>query len=105
MDNEKSLPSPPGISEVAHRLREDVSMLMSAIDRERGALEDRVRGLVEQHPVATLAGAFGVGYVLGGGILSRRSLPVFGIALRYAAGEMLSRLVSQMNDGNVAVPR
>lgn len=108
MDNEKSLPSPPGISEVAHRLREDVGMLMSAIDRERGALEDRVRGLVEDHPVATLAGAFGIGYVFGGGILSRRSLPVLGIALRYAAGEMLGRLMSeasQMNHGNVAVPR
>ena len=105
MDNEKTLPSPPGISEVAHRLREDVSMLMSAIDRERGALEDRVRGLVDEHPVATLAGAFGIGYVLGGGIFSRRSLPVFGIALRFAAGEVLGRLMSQMNDGNVAVPR
>jgi hypothetical protein len=105
VDNDHALPQPPGISEVAHRLREDVGMLVSAIDRERGALEDRVRGLVEEHPVATMAGAFGIGYVLGGGIFSRRSLPIFGMALRFAAGEMLGRLMSQMDDGNVAIPR
>lgn len=108
MDNENALPQPPGITEVAHRLREDVGMLMSAIDRERGALEDRVRNLVEEHPVATLAGAFGIGYVLGGGIFSRRSLPIFGMALRFAAGEVLGRLMSdttQMDSGHVAVPR
>ena len=79
-------------------------MLMSAIDRERGELENRVRGLVEDHPVASLAGAFGIGYVLGGGIFSRRSLPIFGMALRFAAGEMLGRLMSSQ-DENVAVPR
>jgi hypothetical protein len=105
VDDEHALPQPPGISEVAHRLREDVGMLMSAIERKRDAIEERMRGLVEEHPVASIAGAFGIGYVLGGGIFSRRSRPILGIALRLATGEMLARLMSRMDDGNVAIPR
>jgi hypothetical protein len=78
---------------MASRLREDFEMLRGALERRRGEWEGQVRAYVTAHPVATLAGAFGVGYVLGGGLLSRRTLPVLGLAMRATAGELLGRLL------------
>jgi hypothetical protein len=50
-------------------------------DRIEGAATE-VRALVRQHPMGALAAALGVGYVLGGGLFTRTSSRVFGLAVR-----------------------
>jgi hypothetical protein len=100
-------PQPPGLGEVATRLREDLGMLMSAIDRERDEVEHRVRSFMHQHPVATLTATFGVGYLLGGGLFSRRSIPLLGLGLRLAGSQVVARMLGQMGetgDGSTPIP-
>ena len=103
MDHTPATPEPPGIGEVATRLREDFEMLRTALGRERADLEARLRQVVEEHPVASVAVGFGVGYVLGGGLFSRRTLPVFGLGLRLLAGELLGQGIGELDRGE-AVP-
>ena len=102
LDHTSATPEPPGISEVATRLREDFGMLRTALGRERADLEVRLRQVVEEHPVASVAVGFGVGYVLGGGLFSRRTLPVVGLALRLVAGELLGRGVGDLDHNPAA---
>ncbi|HVX95015.1 MAG TPA: hypothetical protein VHK47_08895 [Polyangia bacterium] len=57
--------------------------------RRRARVTDRIEGaatevgaLVRQHPVGALAAALGVGYVVGGGLFTRTTSRVFGLAVR-----------------------
>jgi len=72
-------------------------MLRNALGRERADLEARLRAAVHEHPVASVAVGFGVGYVLGGGLLSRKTLPVVGLGLRLLAGELLGNAIGEMD--------
>lgn len=57
--------------------------------RRRAGVTDRIEdaatevgALVRQHPVGALAAAVGAGYVLGGGLFTRATSRVFGLAMR-----------------------
>ena len=43
-----------------------------------------IKGRLERNPYGVLAGALGVGFVLGGGLFTRLSAKVFGAGLRVA---------------------
>ena len=103
MNHSPTAPEPPGIGEVASRLREDLGMLRNAIGRERADLEGRLQTLFDTHPLATLAAGFGIGYVLGGGLLSRRTLSLFRLGARVAFGELFARTLSDLEPA-AAVP-
>jgi hypothetical protein len=58
----------------------DDSLDDSHDDSTKGAFD--VAALVDSHPVATLLGALGVGYVLGGGLFTSLTRRLFGTGLR-----------------------
>jgi hypothetical protein len=79
-------------------------MLRSAFDRERLELQERAKTLFEDHPVAVVAAGFGLGFVLGGGLLSRAAIPALGLCARAYAGDLLGRVLSGVEQGGAAVP-
>ncbi len=62
----------------------------SLVDLVRDVLD--IQGRVDRNPYATLAGAFGVGFVLGGGLFTRLTERVTGAALRAGLMAALPRL-------------
>jgi hypothetical protein len=53
--------------------------------RRRAAARFELAKYVGQHPVGTLAAAFGVGYLLSGALFSKASARILGLGVRYAA--------------------
>jgi hypothetical protein len=52
------------------------------LDEASSDFAHEVRGLVEAHPLGTLLGALGVGYVLGGGLFTAMTRRLIGGGLR-----------------------
>jgi hypothetical protein len=61
----------PEIREIEHAVQEDLNELGHAIRRRTGELRDAARGFVDEHPLASVGLAFGVGYVLSGALVSK----------------------------------
>lgn len=97
-------PQPPGISEIATRMREDFGMLRGALERQRAEVEDQIRAFVTTRPLVSLGAAFGVGYVLGGGLFSRLTTHLAGLGIRILASDLVASTLTDMDRGGVSVP-
>ncbi len=77
-----------------HRVDQIGSDAQQLWDDARGAVTDLrdtldLKGRVERNPYLTLAAAFGVGYVLGGGLFTRTTARVIRLGMRLAALPMV----------------
>jgi hypothetical protein len=77
-----------------HRVDQIGSDAQRLIDDARGAVTDLqqtldIKGRVERNPYMMLAAAFGVGYVLGGGLFTRTTARVLRLGVRLAALPMV----------------
>jgi hypothetical protein len=85
------------LNESAHQLFEEARStfedLGSAID---------LRGRVQRHPVAMVAAALGVGYVLGGGLFSRLTFRMVGLGVRMAAIPLVKHQLLDMAEAAVS---
>ena len=73
---------PQSIGDASRRLRGDLNDLYAAVTRSKDDLGVRLGTYLREQPHAALAIAFGIGYVLGGGLFSRASSRLFGIGAR-----------------------
>ena len=64
----------PTINDVGDKMREDFAMLREAAERRKDEIVANVNQLVEQHPLAMVGAAFGVGVVLSGGLVSKTAM-------------------------------
>jgi hypothetical protein len=66
-----------------------------------------VTALVRQHPVGALAAAAGIGYILGGGLFTRTTSRVFGLAVRlgvrFALMPLIERELSALAGGGISM--
>ena len=77
-----------------HRVDQIGSDAQRLIDDARGAVTDLqqtldIKGRVERNPYMMLAAAFGVGYVLGGGLFTRTTARMIRLGVRLAALPMV----------------
>ncbi|HXC51772.1 MAG TPA: hypothetical protein VN634_12855 [Candidatus Limnocylindrales bacterium] len=74
------------------QLQGDAQKLVGHVQEARSELQTFLTDTVRERPVATLAAAAGIGYVLGGGLSSRLTVLMLGFATRFglavAAREM-----------------
>src|SRR5687767_11349796 len=70
------------IGDASRRLRGDLGDLFTAFTRSRDDLSDRIGGFVRERPIASVAIAFGIGYVLAGGVFSRATSRLLAIGMR-----------------------
>jgi ElaB/YqjD/DUF883 family membrane-anchored ribosome-binding protein len=72
------------LAETTRQLRGDAEKLVGHVRQVRGELESYISQSARERPVATLATAAGVGYLLGGGLGSRLTVVMIGLATRFA---------------------
>jgi hypothetical protein len=92
MDPEQTQPTrAPDLAEVSSRMREDFVLLRGALERRGGELRDATLRFIDEHPIASVAAAFGAGYVLAGGLFSRTTGRALGFGTRFFIGQMLKQ--------------
>ncbi len=72
------------LADRGRQLQGDAQKLVGHVQEARSELQTFLTDSVRDRPVATLAAAAGVGYVLGGGLSSRLTVLMFGVATRFA---------------------
>jgi hypothetical protein len=70
------------LGEASQRIRGDFGDLARLIQRSRDDLTARIGAFVRERPVASVAIAFGIGYVLAGGLFTRTSTRLLGLGAR-----------------------
>lgn len=83
---------PQSLINAGRQLQSDAKTMASHAQEASSELQTYVTQQVRQRPVVTLAAAAGIGYVLGGGLSSKLTLLMLGMATRFgmaiAAREM-----------------
>lgn len=89
----------PSIGEATAHMRDDVQQLREAAERRGDEVIEQVRSLVDEHPLAAVGAAFGLGYLLSGALVSRTTLRFAVLGARWYAGRMMRDLVAPAADG------
>ncbi len=89
----------PSLSEVGDKMREDLSELREAVQRETDELARNARSYIEQHPYAAVGAAFGIGFLLAGGLFSRTTARALGFGTRFLVGRMVRQLIAGAGAG------
>lgn len=79
----------PSMSDIGAHVREDISQFREAAEKRQHELTDQVTQMVSEHPVASVAIAFGAGYILSGALLSRFTIRLATAGARWYLGRML----------------
>jgi len=76
-------------------VKKDLEELVGAVRRQREQIERRV----QERPLVALGAAFGVGFVLGGGLASRIGGWLLVSTMRMVATQALRQFTSQLTQG------
>jgi hypothetical protein len=89
----------PSLSEVRDKMREDVSLLRDAVQRETDQFARQARDFIEEHPYAAVGAAFGVGFLLAGGLFSRATARGLSFGARFFLGRVIRQLIGGAGAG------
>jgi hypothetical protein len=88
----------PGVSSAARKVSEGLGELGRALsDRQQGIVEPMAE-FIQERPLVALGMAFGIGYVLGGGLFSRTTGRVLALGWRLGGMAMMKNLVSSLSN-------
>ena len=87
------------LAEVGARVREDLELLRDTLVQGTRQARGRALGFVEEHPYAAVGAAFGVGFILAGGLFSRTTLGLVSFGTRFMAGRVLRNLLAGAGAG------
>jgi len=87
------------LAERGRQFQSDAQKLVGHVQEARGEIQTYVTQQVRERPVATLAAAAGVGYLLGGGLSSRLTLLMFGFATRFGMAVAAREMGSWASEG------
>jgi hypothetical protein len=82
-------PESPSLREAGARIRQDFSFLRDAVEQPVIELRDAAYGFVDEHPLVAVGAAFGVGFVLAGGLFSRTTARALSFGTRFVVGKLL----------------
>ena len=92
---------PHGLGDASRRLRDDLGVFFEAFTRSKGDLSTRIGAFLHDRPIASVGIAFGIGYVLAGGVFSKTTSRLLRIATRVGAVSLARNL---MGDAFTAQP-
>jgi hypothetical protein len=95
----------PSLSEVSERVRNDFGMFRDALERETANLRGTANKYVQEHPLYAVGAAFGVGFLLSGGLFSRFTARGLSFGARFLLGRMLRQVIGGAGAGFVAGQR
>jgi hypothetical protein len=92
------------IGDASRRLREDLGDLFTAFTRSKEDLSGRLGGFLHERPIASVAIAFGIGYVLAGGVFSRATSRLLAIGARIYGLKLARNLMGDAIDAQPGRP-
>jgi hypothetical protein len=87
--------------DVGARVGENFEELRSAVGDRVHEIRDTIDHYVDEHPLASIGIAFGVGYLLSGALFSRTTLKVATLGGRFAVGGVLKQLLAGIGPGMI----
>ena len=85
-----------GLGDAARKVGEGIGEFGRALKERRQNVVEPVSEFVQQQPLAALAVAFGVGYVLGGGLFSRMTGRLIGIGWKLGGVAMMKNILGNL---------
>ncbi len=95
----------PSLSEVSERVRQDFDLFRDALQRETADLRNTANKYIQEHPLYAVGAAFGVGFLLSGGLFSKFTARGVSFATRFFVGRMLRQVIGGAGAGFVTGPR
>lgn len=89
MEGERRLRDNSKLREVQEQLIQDLELMRELVTERMIAVRDTISLLVDEHPYGAVAGAFGLGYILAGGLFSRATLKLLRVGGRVLWRTML----------------
>jgi hypothetical protein len=83
----------PSLAEASDKMRDDFALLREAFQRETDHFAQEARRYVEEHPYASVGAAFGVGFLLAGGLFSRTTARGLSFGARFLLGRVIRQLL------------
>jgi hypothetical protein len=88
----------PGVGNAARKVSEGLGELGRALsDRQQGIVEPLAE-FIQERPMAAVGIAFGLGYILGGGLFSRTTGRLLAIGWRLGGITLAKSLISSLSD-------
>lgn len=91
----QAIDAPRSVGDHARQIRHDATTLAEEVQRTAADVERYLSDRVRRRPYATLSAAAGVGYVLGGGLATRFTVVLLGIATRLATAVAMRELAGR----------
>jgi ElaB/YqjD/DUF883 family membrane-anchored ribosome-binding protein len=86
------------LQEIGRDIGQNAQALARSVESAVRELETMLGQQVEKRPYCTLAGAVGIGYVLGGGLPSRMTSLLLGIGSRIALAALAREMTRQQSE-------
>ncbi len=90
------------MDDASRRIGDNLAELREEIGGKTRELRDAVGSYVDEHPVAALGIAFGVGYLLSGALFSSTTFKAAAFGGRFALGGVLKQLIAGVGPGLIA---
>ncbi len=85
--------------EARDRVGDNFNELRDELSQRTQEIRDTVYGYVDEHPLAAVGIAFGVGYLLSGALFSRTTFKAASLGGRFVLGSVLKNLVAGVGPG------
>jgi hypothetical protein len=101
MENDQQQPS---LSEVGDKVREDFDMFREAVQRETAEIRHTANQFIQEHPFYAVGAAFGVGFLLSGGLFSKATAKTLKFGTRFLMGKLIRNLIAGAGAGFMVPP-
>jgi ElaB/YqjD/DUF883 family membrane-anchored ribosome-binding protein len=91
-------PEAAGITDAAKKVSEGLGELTRALNDGRQNLVEPMSQFIQQRPLAAVGVAFGIGYILGGGLFTRTTGRLIGVGWRLGGMALAKNLLGNLAD-------
>jgi hypothetical protein len=88
----------PGITDAARKVSQGIGELTRALSDGRQNVVEPVAQFVQERPLAAIAAAFGLGYVLGGGLFTRTTGRLLGLGWKLGGMAVAKNFLGNFTD-------
>jgi hypothetical protein len=101
MENDQQHPS---VSEAGSKVREDFDQFREAVQRETEQIRKTANQFIQEHPFYAVGAAFGVGFILSGGLFSKATARTLKFGTRFLMGRLIRNLIAGAGAGLMVPP-
>jgi ElaB/YqjD/DUF883 family membrane-anchored ribosome-binding protein len=88
----------PGVTQAARKVSEGLGELTRALNDGRQNIVEPMSQFIQEKPLAAIGVAFGVGYILGGGLFTRTTGRLLGLGWRLGGMALAKNFLGNLAD-------